>query len=261
MKYSMVKGRFFSPDFPSDTSAVIINETAARRMKLGQIHDQVLASDYGAVPGNKREVIGIIHDFNYQSLRDSIQPIALVLGRQPNWEMAIRVHEDQKEKAVESIRTLWKKFAPNAPFEYTFLQSNFEIKMQTERKIGLLFLLFTVLAILIACLGLFGLATFTTEQRTKEIGIRKVMGATINSIVILLNKDFIKLVVLANVLAWPVAGWLLVLWLAQFAYHISIPWWVFVVSGICTCAIAFLSVSSQAIRAARGNPVDSLRNE
>jgi putative ABC transport system permease protein len=105
------------------------------------------------------------------------------------------------------------------------------------------------------------LATFTTEQRTKEIGIRKVMGATINSIVILLNKDFIKLVVLANVLAWPVAGWLLVLWLAQFAYHISIPWWVFVVSGICTCAIAFLSVSSQAIRAARGNPVDSLRNE
>jgi putative ABC transport system permease protein len=180
-------------------------------MKLGQIHDQVLASDYGAVPGNKREVIGIIHDFNYQSLRDSIQPIALVLGRQPNWEMAIRVHEDQKEKAVESIRTLWKKFAPNAPFEYTFLQSNFEIKMQTERKIGLLFLLFTVLAILIACLGLFGLATFTTEQRTKEIGIRKVMGATINSIVILLNKDFIKLVVLANVLAWPVAGWLLAL--------------------------------------------------
>jgi putative ABC transport system permease protein len=261
MRYSMVKGRFFSPDFPMDTSTVILNETAAKRMKITSIHNQVLTTDYGSAPGNKREIVGIIHDFNYQSLRDSIQPIALVLGRQPNWEMAIRVKEGQQEQAIERVRTLWKKFAPNAPFEYAFLDSNFEEKMETERKIGLLFLLFTVLAILIACLGLLGLATFISEQRTKEIGIRKVLGATTQGLVALLNRDFIRLVLLANVLAWPVVGLLLKLWLGQFAYHITIPWWVFPVSGLATLLIAFLSVSVQAIRAAQGNPVDSLRNE
>jgi putative ABC transport system permease protein len=261
MRYSMVKGRFFSPDFPIDTSTVILNETAAKRMKITSIHNQVLTTDYGSAPGNKREIVGIIHDFNYQSLRDSIQPIALVLGRQPNWEMAIRVKEGQQEQAIERVRTLWKKFAPNAPFEYAFLDSNFEEKMETERKIGLLFLLFTVLAILIACLGLLGLATFISEQRTKEIGIRKVLGATTQGLVALLNRDFIRLVLLANVLAWPVVGLLLKLWLGQFAYHITIPWWVFPVSGMATLLIAFLSVSVQAIRAAQGNPVDSLRNE
>jgi putative ABC transport system permease protein len=230
-------------------------------MKITSIHNQVLTTDYGSAPGNKREIVGIIHDFNYQSLRDSIQPIALVLGRQPNWEMAIRVKEGQQEQAIERVRTLWKKFAPNAPFEYAFLDSNFEEKMETERKIGLLFLLFTVLAILIACLGLLGLATFISEQRTKEIGIRKVLGATTQGLVALLNRDFIRLVLLANVLAWPVVGLLLKLWLGQFAYHITIPWWVFPVSGLATLLIAFLSVSVQAIRAAQGNPVDSLRNE
>ncbi len=262
MKYSMVKGRFFSSDFPGDTSALILNETAARRLNLVSLHSQQrIASDYGSVPGNKREVIGVIHDFNYQSLRDSIQPIALVLGRQPNWEMAIRIKDGAEAIALEKIRVLWKRFAPNAPFEYTFLDKNFDVKMEREREIGLLFLLFTLLAILIACLGLLGLATFSAEQRTKEIGIRKVLGATINNIVLLLNIDFIKLVILANLLAWPIAAWLLLVWLEQFAYHISIPWWVFLVSGIGTAMIAFLSVSVQAIRAARGNPVNSLRNE
>ncbi|HYF68546.1 MAG TPA: ABC transporter permease [Ohtaekwangia sp.] len=261
MKYAMVTGRFFSPDFPSDSVAVILNETAARRMNVKGLHDQKLDTDYGNPSSRTREIIGIIQDFNFQSLQDSIHPIALVLGPQPNWEMAIRYENGKAEQALKTIQTLWKKWAPTAPFEYNFVERNFDRKMTTIKKIGLLFLLFTILAILIACLGLFGLATFTTEQRIKEIGIRKVMGASVNMIVLLLNKEFIKLVVLANLIAWPVVGWLLTAWLNQFAYHITIPWWVFLTSGLLTIIIAFLSVSAQAIRAARENPVNSLRNE
>src|SRR5690606_30200295 len=125
----------------------------------------------------------------------------------------------------------------------------------------MLFFLFTTLAILIACLGLFGLATFTTEQRTKEIGIRKVLGASVEKILFLLNKDFLKLVATANLIAWPVAAWLMTLWLGQFAYHIVIPWWIFPLTGALTCLIAFLSVSSRALSAAKGDPVNSFRDE
>lgn len=261
MRYSMVKGRFFSPDFAADTLAVILNETAAKHMKLQNIHNQKVFTEFGAPGGTTRDIIGVIHDFNFQSLKDSIQPVALVLGREPNWEMAIRLKKGQETKALEKIRGLWLKYAPDAPYDYTFLDKNFEEKLATEKKIGLLFLLFTILAIFIACLGLFGLATFTAELRTKEIGIRKVMGASAQNIVAMLNKDFLKLVLIANVLAWPVTGWLMQKWLEQFAFHTALPWWAFLASGVVTVIIAFISVSSRAFRAAQGNPVNSLRDE
>jgi putative ABC transport system permease protein len=261
MQYSMVKGRFFSKDFPDDSMAIILNETAAKRMKLENIHDQQVYSEYGSSTGALRDVIGIIHDFNFQSLKDSIQPVALVLGREPNWEMAIRLRKGQEEKALTKIQDLWKKYAPDAPYEFTFLDKNFQEKLNTERKIGFLFLLFTLLAIFIACLGLYGLATFTAEQRTKEIGIRKVLGATVQNIVVMLNLDFLKLVLIANLISWPITGWLMYTWLSGFAYHIPLPWWVFVVAGAVTALIAFGSVSSRAYRAAKGDPVNSLRDE
>jgi putative ABC transport system permease protein len=262
MRYSMVKGRFFSRDFPGDTMAVILNETAAKHMDMENIHDQKLFTEFGSPGGTTREVIGVIHDFNFQSLKDSIQPVALVLGREPNWEMAIRLKKGEENKALAKIHELWQKHAPDAPYDYTFLDKNFEAKLGTEKKIGLLFLIFTILAIFIACLGLFGLATFTAELRTKEIGIRKVMGASVQNIVAMLNKDFLKLVLIANVLAWPVTGWLMHQWLERhFAFHTPLPWWAFLVSGIVTVIIAFFSVSSRAFRAARGNPVNSLRDE
>jgi putative ABC transport system permease protein len=261
MRYSMMKGRFFSRDFSSDSLAVIINETAAKRMKLNNIHDIKLFTEFGDPKGTTRELIGIVHDFNFQTLKDSIQPVAMVLGLEPNWEMAIRLRKGQEEQGLQKIQQLWKKYAPDAPYEFTFLDKNFEEKLSRERKIGILFLLFTLLAILIACLGLFGLATFTAEQRTKEIGIRKVLGATVRNIVVMLNQDFLKLVLIANLIAWPVAGWLMIQWLNQFAYHIILPWWVFLVAGVTTVVIAFLSVSSRAIRAATGDPVNSLRDE
>jgi putative ABC transport system permease protein len=262
MKYKMVTGRFFSPDCPSDSTAVILNQRAATRLGLTSLANQTLWSVYG---GNERaiehEVIGIMQDFNFQSLRDSIQPMAIVLGKQPNWEMAIRIHPEDQDNTLELIRSLWKKHSPQAPFEYTFLDQNFMNKQQTEKRVGQIVGLFTILAILIACLGLFGLANFTAEQRIKEIGIRKVLGATPQGIIGLLNKDFLRLVLIANVLAWPVSWWLMHIWLNQFAYHIRPAFWVFVVATVSTFLIALVSVSYRAWKASQGNPVNSLRAE
>jgi putative ABC transport system permease protein len=184
-----------------------------------------------------------------------------VLGKEPNWEMAIRIQDERMEETLPKIQTLYKKYAPAAPFEYTLLKDNFHHKVAREEQIGLLFILFTILAILIACLGLFGLATFTAEQQRKAIGIRKVLGATIPDIVEMLNRDFLKLVLVANLIAWPVSGWIMNQWLDQFAFHITMPWWIFALAGGITVLIAFFSVSFQALKAASGNPVNSLRNE
>ncbi|HEY9045420.1 MAG TPA: FtsX-like permease family protein, partial [Ohtaekwangia sp.] len=262
MKYTMITGRFFSSDFLSDSTAVIINETAAKKMGMQSLADKSLWSIYGGMDkAIEHEVIGIMQDFNFQSLKDPIQPMAIVLGKQPNWEMAIRIQDKDVQQTVDTIRTLWKKYSPDAPFEYTFLDRNFSLKHQTEKRIGQIFMLFTILAIFIACLGLIGLANFMAEQRTKEIGIRKVMGATEGSVIRLLNSDFLKLVLIANLLAWPIAGWLMHTWLKQFAYHIQPSWWIFILAGITTTGIAFISVSYRAWKAAQGNPVSSLRNE
>lgn len=262
MKYTMQKGRFFSPDFADDTSAVILNETAAELLKINNLLDTKIYSDFGPPGGTNFEVIGVVNDFHSQSLKDSIQPVALVLGNEPNWEMAIRLKKGEEEKAIGKIKALWKKFAPDAPFEHTYLDTHFEESLEMEKRVGFLFLLFTLLAIFIACLGLYGLATFTAEQRTKEIGIRKVLGASVENIVVMLNLDFLKLVLIANLIAFPVS-WILLndLWLTEFAYHISIPWWIFAVAATVTVVIASLSVSSRAVRAASGDPVNSLRDE
>ncbi len=260
MRYEIVEGRFFSESTPGDTNTVILNETAARKLGLTIFKGKKLVSHYDQ-PKREREIIGIMKDFNFQSLRETIQPLAIVLGPQPNWEMAIRLTPGNTTEKIALIKSIWQKYADNAPFEYTFLDENFESKHQTEKRIGLIFLLFTSLAIFIACLGLFGLAAFTAEQRVKEIGIRKVVGASVRDIVMMINRDFMKLVGIANILAWPVAVWLMYTWLKNFAFRISFPWWVLLVAGVITLFIAFVSISFQAVRAASGNPVKSLRNE
>jgi putative ABC transport system permease protein len=259
MRYEMKDGRFFSPQNPSDSNAVIINETAAYKLGVDGYNGRKLTTNYDVVK-REREVIGTIKDFNFQSLKEPIQPLAIVLGRQPNWEMAVRFTKGDTQKKIEQVRTLWKKYT-DAPFEYTFLDRNFEAKHQTEKRIGLIFLVFTSLAIFIACLGLFGLAAFTAEQRTKEIGIRKVLGASVNDVVLMINQDFMKLVGIANLAAWPIAWWIMDRWLQEFAFRISFPWWIFLVAGVLTLIIAFASISFQALRAARGNPIQSLRSE
>jgi putative ABC transport system permease protein len=260
MRYEIVKGRFFSEQNPADSNTVIINETAASKLGLSSFTGKKLKSNYDQ-SNREREIIGIIKDFNFHSLKEPIQPLAITLGPQPNWEIAIRLSKGNTEEKIALIESIWQKYADNAPFEYTFLDKNFEAKHKTEKRIGFIFLLFTSLAIFIACLGLFGLAAFTAEQRTKEIGIRKVVGASVRDIVLMINQDFMKLVGIANIIAWPVAGWIMYSWLGEFAFHIAFPWWAFLVAGFITLLIAFLSISFQALRAAQGNPVKSLRNE
>jgi putative ABC transport system permease protein len=206
-------------------------------------------------------VIGIIQDFNFTSLKDPIEPMAVVLGSQPNWEMAIRLKEGAVDSTLARVRRIWKAHAPDAAFEYSFVDKNFDSKQRTEKRIALLFVTFTALAIIIACMGLFGLATFSTEQKRKQIGIRKVLGASVKNIVILLNKDFLKLVLFANALAWPFTWWIMQKWLEQFAYHTGIAWWIFALTGFITFFIAFLSISFKSFKAAAGDPVHSLRSE
>jgi len=260
MRYAMADGRFFSSQSPSDTNTIILNQTGARKLGLEKFAGKKLVTNYDH-DGREREIIGIMKDFNFQSFKEPVQPLAIVLGPEPNWEMAIRLTKGNTDVKLELIKTFWKKYAPGAPFEYTFLDKNFEAKHKTEKRLGLIFALFTTLVIFIACLGLFGLAAFTAEQRTKEIGIRKVMGASVHDIVVMINKDFLRPVLLANLIAWPFAAWIMYRWLQQFAFHISVPWWVFVLAGLVTLIIALVSISFQALRAARGNPVKSLRNE
>jgi putative ABC transport system permease protein len=260
MGYTLVKGRFFSADVPGDSGAVILNETAARLLGI-DIGKTGIFSYYDSPDPKLRNVIGILKDFNCQSLKVPIQPMMGILGNEPNWEMAIRLATGYPEQKIDLIRSMFRKYAAGAPFEFSMVDQNFAKMNTTERKVGMLFFLFTFLAIFIACLGLLGLAAFTAEQRTKEIGIRKVLGANIRNIMILLNGDFMKLVLTANFLAWPVAGLLMRQWLNQFAYHVSVSWWVFPLAGLLTTLIALLSVSLQASKAATGNPVNSLRND
>ncbi len=260
MRYKLDAGRFFSARVPSDTNAIVLNETAARILGLEKFEGRKLITNYDH-DGRAREVIGILKDFNFQSFREPVQPLAVVMGYEPNWEMAIRITRGNEDSKIELIRSIWNKYAPGTPFEYTFLDKNFEAKHTREKRLGQLSLLFTELVIFIACLGLYGLATFTVEQRTKEIGIRKVLGASVQNIVIMINTDFLRPVLIANLIAWPIAGWLMYLWLQEFAYRISFPLWAFILAGVITVAIALVSISFQAIKAGEGNPVDSLRNE
>jgi putative ABC transport system permease protein len=175
--------------------------------------------------------------------------------------ISIRLRPDDIPSALTFLQEKWQEYRPDYPFSYYFIDERFNQRYENEEKLGKLFSLFSLLAIAVACLGLFGLAAFTAEQRTKEIGIRKVLGASVAGILSLLSKDFVKLVVVANIIAWPVAWYAMNRWLQDFAYRIDIGWWVFAFAGGLALLIALLTVSTQAIKAALANPVESLRYE
>lgn len=259
MGYRMVDGRYFDRE-ENDSLSVILNQTAARMLGIRDFEGVEIFTTYDQPGGRVRTLIGIMKDFHFQSVREPIYPLAIILGYEPNWEMAIRVTE-VNEQVIETIRKIYTRHSGGAPFEYSIVEKNFNAAYEREARIGLLFLLFSALAIVIACLGLFGLATFTVEQQRKAIGIRKVLGASVQSIVTSLNRGFILLVLVANALAWPFAWWLMQFWLNGFAFHVTIPWWVFALAGLVTVLIALGAVSTRAISAARSNPVNSLRND
>jgi putative ABC transport system permease protein len=207
-------------------------------------------------------IVGVVRNFHFQDLHVPIEPYGFQLNNQPQFNYVIAHARTANIGAVlPSIAEIWHKLNPNEPFEYSFLDEDFAKNYIAENRLSSIVTYFTVIAILISCLGLFGLATFSAEQRTKEIGIRKVLGASVASIVGLLSKDFLKLVAVAIIVASPIAWYVMSKWLQDFAYRISIGWWMFIMAAILALIIAFVTIGFQAIRAANTSPVKNLRTE
>jgi putative ABC transport system permease protein len=263
MGFKMVDGRFFSKDFVSDSTAIIVNETAFKMMGWAELNGQRLSGFWGNNDEPvEKNIIGVIKDFNFESLHQSVRPLIISLSTVPNYEMAVKLSPGPVGKKLEVLEEIWKKHVNGAPFEFAFVDANFDALFKAEQKMGNIILVFTVLAISIACLGLFGLAAYTTEQRTKEISIRKALGATVPQLVTLLSKDFTLLVLLAFGIAAPLSYYLMnKYWLQNFAYRVDISLFLMVLAGLLSIFIAWLTVSFQSFKAAASNPVDYLRND
>jgi putative ABC transport system permease protein len=258
----MAQGRNFSKQFPTDSTGIIINESAAKLLgfKDAVNRDLYTMDDFPASNLTRLHIIGVVKDFNFSSLREQVTPLALRLQNQRG-SIAVRINTKNIPGFIAQISALWKTTVPGQPFNYSFMDEDFNNLYNSEQRTGKIFISFAVLAIFIACLGLFGLVTYAAEQRTKEIGIRKVLGASVGNIVGMLSKDFLKLVIIAAIIAFPLAWWGMHKWLQDFAYRVDIGWWIFLVAGILALVIALLTVSFQAIRAALMNPVSALRSE
>ncbi|MFC2165850.1 ABC transporter permease [Acidobacteriota bacterium] len=257
-KLKMTEGRFFPKTISSEDQreGVVINETAAK--VIGETSSLGVKFTFWGI---KCEVIGVVKDYHFRSMHHPIGP--LILANVPGIYRFVFVKANTGNLAgtISYLEKVWTKFSPGYPFEHNFFDESFDGLYRTESRVGSLFNSFTWLAIFISCLGLFGLASFMVEQRTKEIGIRKVLGASVSGIVLMLSKEFTQLVILANLISWPVAYFVMRQWLQNFAYQMPLGIWIFLVSGLITLAIAWLTVSFQAIRVALSNPVHSLKYE
>ena len=259
---NIVQGRDFSREFSTDTEeGVIINQAAAKQFNW----DKPVGKTLGRVVSNQGDmklftVVGVVEDFHFESLRETIGPLVMFLGRE-NARIAFRIKTEDISGTVALMESKWKEFLPDQPFEYSFLDQRFYQMYENEQRIGKIFGVFAGFAIFIGCLGLFGLAAFTAEQRTKEIGIRKVLGASSPKIIRLLLKEFVILVAAANLIAWPVSYFVMRRWLMEFSYRISPGAWIFLAAGAVTLFIALFTVSFQAIKAALADPIKSLRYE
>jgi putative ABC transport system permease protein len=258
---TIVLGRNFSREYSTDTSSVIINQRAAAEFgwedPIGKKVSQPTSTKGDVITYN---VIGVVEDFHFESLRDNIAPLIMSLGEYRG-HISFRVKAEDIKKSVTLLKKKWSEFLPTQPFDYYFMDDRFDTMYRSERRIGEVLGVFTFLAVMIGCLGLFGLASFTAERRTKEIGIRKVLGASIPSIAKLLLREFFILIVLANLIAWPIAYYVVNRWLRGFAYRAPLSIWIFLAAGFTAILIAMLTVSYQAIKSAVANPVNSLRYE
>ena len=260
LKFKMKEGRYFSKDFPSDSSAVVVNEVAARQFGFDKPEGQEILNSQNAYIFDRYQVIGIMKDFNFDSYHNKVRPLAVFLERGTSPILMVR-YQGNAKTLIENTSKLWKQYAGSEPFAYSFMDENFDKVYRSEERIGQVLSVFSGLAIFIACLGLFALALFTAEQRTKEIGIRKVLGASVSSISMLLTEEFVVLVFIAFIPAATIGWWASSQWLSGFAYRIDISQLIFVGAGLSAVAIAWLTVGFQSFKAARANPVDSLRHE
>ncbi|MEQ9405850.1 MAG: ABC transporter permease [Cyclobacteriaceae bacterium] len=259
----MAAGRAFSKDFSSDSSGVLLNEAAVKQFGYETPVGSMLYA-YGGSDENPEvegyRILGVVSDFHFQSLRNDISPLVFHLGER-NGVAMFRIQMENATETIAHLNATWEKFAPGQPFDFRFMNKEFDSQYKQEQKIGQIFIIFVVLAIVIACLGLFGLAAFTAEQKTKEIGIRKTLGASVTSIVNLLSRNFIKLVLISFLIAVPVSYLAMDYWLEDFAYRTSLKPLTFFLSGVAAMLIAWGTISYQSWKAARANPVKSLRTE
>ncbi|UIR55118.1 ABC transporter permease [Sphingobacterium sp. SRCM116780] len=260
MGMKMIAGRAYSRDFPADTAhSLIINEAAAKLW--GYTNPQEIIGKRFNQWGREGQIIGVVKDFNYLSLHNKVEALALRLDPSSGRYITIKLQKANQSETIAKIQKLWSRLAPNIPFNYSFLDESFDRQYEADYRFRRIFTTFSGFALFIACLGLLGLITYTAQQRTKEIGIRKVLGASIFGIIQLLSIDFIKLVLIAICIATPIAYWAMNKWLDNFAYHIDMQWWMFATAGMSALFIALVTVSYQALKAARANPVNSLRDQ
>ncbi|MGZ3950519.1 MAG: ABC transporter permease [Flavisolibacter sp.] len=260
----MVAGRNFSRDYGTDTSNFVINEAAVKAVGWKNAQEAIGKNfKYGFITGH---IVGVMNDFHFESLHQEIKPLILIMppsapGQSFYNNISVKIAGNNIAGSLNALQKAWQKYLPDLPYQYTFLDENFSKLYDAEERQGTIFTAFAVIAIIIACLGLLGLSAFTISQRVKEIGIRKVLGANVSTIVGLLSKDFLKLVGISALFAIPVAWILMDKWLQEFAYRIQIQLWVFIAAGIIAAIVAFLTISLQTVKAASANPVKNLRTE
>ncbi|MDB4901481.1 MAG: FtsX-like permease family protein [Mucilaginibacter sp.] len=263
LNLKLIKGRAFSKEF-TDSASVLLNETAVKQIGWKDPIGKSLT-----YPGNgdqKFRVIGVIKDFNIESLKSDFSPFALFYTTSKTYRIrssyiAVRLKPGDYSKAINSIQNKWKEIAPDLPFDYGFMDAEFDALYRSDKTMGKVFSVFTFLSLTVACLGLLGLAIYTAERRNKEIGIRKVLGASVQNVVTMLSADFLKLVIISSIIAFPIAWYAMSKWLQDFAFRTNISWWVFFLAAGVTMAIALITISFQSIKAALTNPVESLRSE
>jgi putative ABC transport system permease protein len=254
-KLELIEGRFFSSEFSTDNTAIVINEEAAKILDFKNPVGESITYQRGS----KLNIIGVVKDFHIQSLHYKIGPIIMQMGESNNFY--IRMKPDKTISTVEFIKETFKTFDPGLPIDFHFLDDDYDNLYRTERRMGKIFGYFSFLAIIISCLGLIGLSSFITERRTKEIGIRKINGATSKEIFFLLSGEYVIWVIISIIIACPIAWYAMNKWLQNFAYRINISLWIFAMAGFIALLIAYLTVSFQSYRAASKNPVEALRYE
>ncbi|MEM8526908.1 MAG: ABC transporter permease [Bacteroidota bacterium] len=253
----MADGRWFSDARKADQKNIIINESAVKAFGI----PEPVIGRRSKFQGREGQIVGVVKDFNFGSLHQSVSPLVIWSADGRGHKILARISNNDVKEAMAQATVLFKDFLPNIEFEYTFIEDDFLAMHEADNRVGQLFLIFAALLIFVSCLGLLGLAVFAAERRVKEIGVRKVLGASVANIVALLSKDFLKLVLIALVVASPIAYYFMQNWLDNFAYHIQLQWWIFIVAGIVAIAVALFTVSIQSVKAALVNPVESLRNE
>jgi putative ABC transport system permease protein len=260
LEIEILAGRNFSRDFSTDDStSFILNAMAVKQLGWGEPEAALNRPfEYGGVRGT---VIGVVDDINFETLHNPVVPIIYLLDPTQNGQLCIRISESNRPATIEKIEEIYNEYAPNSIFFYSFLQDRYDDNYRTEFQLGKVMVFFTIFAIIIACLGLFGLSSFLAERKSKEVGICKVMGASISQVVLRLSFEFTRWVLLANLFAWPAAYFLMKRWLSNFAYHISMPWLIFILAVFVSLGIALLTVGFQAIRIAVRNPADSIKYE